>query len=70
LRKRAGDGPKAAEAAELEARLKARIQDATAKVSEAETRETEAHAALEAARARESRARAEIEARLPAPTKN
>ncbi len=66
LRKRAGDGPLAAEAATLEAGIKALIQDATGKLSEAEIRETEAVAALEAARAREARARAEIEARLPA----
>lgn len=66
LKKRAGDGPKAAEAAALEARLKARIQETTAEASGAETREAEAAAALEAARTRESRARAEIEARLPA----
>ncbi|MSO85625.1 MAG: hypothetical protein EXR02_04330 [Rhodospirillales bacterium] len=57
LRKRAGDGRRAAEAATLEASLKALIQDATGKLSEAEIRETEAVAALEAARARSAGAR-------------
>jgi hypothetical protein len=65
-RKRIKPGEPLAQAAELEARIKARIQEATAKVSGAETREAEAGAALEAARAREARVRAEIEARLPA----
>lgn len=65
LRKRAGDGLQAAEAASLEARLKTLIQEETAKAREAEAREAEALARLEAARAREARVRAEIEARLP-----
>lgn len=66
LKKRA-EGPRAAEAADLEANLKVRIQEATAKPAEAKTREAEAKAALDSARAREEKARAEIEASLPSP---
>ncbi len=66
LRKRSVEGPKADEAASLEARLKTLIQEETAKARGAESREAEALARLETARAREARVRAEIEARLPA----
>jgi hypothetical protein len=65
LKKRA-EGPRVAEAAEIEASLKARIQATTAKLNAPRAREAEAEAALEAARARETKARAEIEARIPA----
>jgi hypothetical protein len=64
--KKHAEGARATEAAELEASLKIRIQNATAKLGDARAREAEAKAALDSARDKETKARAEVEARIPA----
>jgi hypothetical protein len=64
--KKHAEGARAAEAAELEASLKTRLQAATAKLGDTRAREAEAKAALDSARAKEAKARAEVEAKIPA----